>query len=114
MAETGNTAEIAALIERLTDAVMVNAKYHAEATVKPRLPQWATSLLVGLAIAFASLFVTGLVAWGQLQSRMAAVENTHPESLSSLATEVHVLNQNFAELQRRFNDLADSQSRARR
>jgi outer membrane murein-binding lipoprotein Lpp len=106
MAETGNVSDVAALVEQLMKALDAKADAHAAATQKPRMPSWVTSLLVGLAVALGTMFVSGLVAYGALQNRVSNLES-RTQAIDQLAT----LNAKIDVLAARFNDMVDGQSR---
>ena len=111
VSESGNTTDVGLLIERLTEALWARAQEHANATVRPRLPAWITSIIVGLAVMSGSMFVTGLMRFATVEAEIAALQNAHPESITALATEVHTMNQRLAEIERRFNDVVDNAKR---
>ncbi len=111
MAERGEQSEVASAIaeamRHMGDTMLLQAQKHAEVTVRPRMPGWAVSTLVGLVVSAVTMLSGGLVAYGAMQSRITALENAHPESISALAVEVHAMRSEFTELMRRFNDMAD-------
>jgi len=111
MHEADSTEITADLIKQLIQAMDRKSEEHAAVTVRPRLPSWIVSIFVGLVLALAAMFVTGLVTWGSIQNRVTNLENAHPESLSSLASEVHSMNLQLQEITRRFNDMVDEQSK---
>jgi hypothetical protein len=115
MAETGNTSDIASLMERLTEALVSQSEAHARVTVRPRLPSWAVSVLVGLAVAFGTAFTGGLVAYGALQNRVANLElrTQSIDGVSSMATKLDLLKSEVERMEERFNALIDRQAEKR-
>ena len=113
MAELGTNPDIASLVEKLMEAIREESRAHAAAIVRPRLPNWVPTLMIGISVSLFTLTTGGLITYGALQNRVANLENAHPETLSALAAEVHSMRQGIDELQRRFNDLTDQAARDR-
>jgi hypothetical protein len=113
MAEIGNGTDVAALIEQLTKALKEKSDAYATVTVKPKLPAWVVNILVGLTVSVAMSLGGGLVAYGQLTNRVANLENAHPEGIAALTVEVHMMTEQLADLQKRFNEFSDQQRHGR-
>jgi hypothetical protein len=113
MAEAGNSADVSAIVERLGSSLMEYAERYGEAKAKPRLPNWAVTTLVGMAVAFSTLFVTSLVTYGALQNRVSALESktSNLDRLNSLDAKVDLLTGEFERMESRFNALMDGTKR---
>lgn len=111
MHEEGNSSDVAAVMERLIAALDSQARAHAAATVKPRMPGWAVTFIVALAVSFLGMTVNGLMNFAALQTRVSSLENAHPEVISSLTTEVHFVAKQVEELNQRVEALRQREVR---
>lgn len=115
MAESGNAADVSALMERFGQALIQYSEKYAAATVRPKLPPWASSLLVGLAVALLVSLTGGLVTYGALQSRVTNLEarTSNIDRLNSLDAKVDLITGELQRMETRFNALIDDEAKRR-
>ena len=113
LAEIGKSSDLSELMERFTLAMVSQSDAHARATVRPKVPTWIVSVVVGLTVAFMVGGVSALETYGALQNRVGNLESrtSNIDRLNSLDTKVDFLINAETELEKRFNDLIAVQAR---
>lgn len=111
MADSNNAPDIAALIKELVQSNRDAAESHAAAIQPARMPFFWQTVVIGIIVTLVVSIPSFFITIGSYQNRLTNLENAHPEGLSALATEVHLLSAQQAEMQRRLNDFLDRESR---